>query len=482
MLGFNYRISFFKGETMKKCGKMSYIVIILTFVLIGTGCLPIQAIPNGTNAAVASSEKLKQSDLNDWQLIHSLNIYEGVTINGQDVSNNNRLNVIELLKKENDSKLDSTILDFEFENFKYSFSLRELGYDFDYDKASTEAYKLGRGIDDEQERLAKISELKENPVDIEMTYTTNPELFNEKMEQIYNDIYVEVVNGKFEYDSDNDKVVAKEGKDGREVDREALAKSINEKLNTGGKIEIPVAAIKVDPSYIAKADRVNGVIGSAESYFNGHYWSRAKNVEVSTRYLNGVVIGPGETFSVNNYLGDTTPDKGYELAVVIVGDEEVPGYGGGVCQTSTALYQAALRADLQIVNRSGHTMKMPYAAGGLDATVDYGLADFAFRNQFDFPILIKTYHEFGRIYFEIWGDTTVKNYEVSIYNEYLYSIPYSTNYIHDSSLEKGQEVVKTEGVTGEAYAAYRRNEATGNVEELGITVYRAINKVVRRNQ
>ena len=56
------------------------------------------------------------------------------------------------------------------------------------------------------------------------------------------------------------------------------------------------------------------------------------------------------------------------------------------------------------------------------------------------------------------------------------------SYIHDSSLEKGQEVVKTEGVTGEAYAAYRRNEATGNVEELGITVYRAINKVVRRNQ
>ncbi len=466
---------------IKNCKKVSLIATVVGVMVMSTGCFGIKAIPNGTTAAVASSEQLKQKDLNKWQLLNSLNIYEGVTIEGLDVSNTNRLNVIKKLKDENDSKLD-TPLEFKFDEFNYTYTLRELGFDFNYEKAATDAFNVARDTSDENEKIEKIEALKENPTDIKLEFTTNPEPFNEKIDGIYDDIYIEVINGKFEYDAENDKVVATEGVDGREVDREALAQLINDKLKTGGSIDIPVKPVKVDPNYIAKADRVNGVIGAAESYFNGHYWSRAKNVEVSTQYLNGVVIGPGETFSVNNYLGDTTPDKGYELAVVIVGDEEVPGYGGGVCQTSTALYQAALRADLQIVNRSGHTMIMPYSAGGLDATVDYGLADFAFRNQFDFPILIKTYHEFGRIYIEILGDTTVKNYDVSIWSEYLYSIPHGTSYIHDSSLEPGQESVKTAGVTGSAYAAYRKNEATGEVEELGVTVYPAINAVIRTNR
>lgn len=454
-------------------------IIIIALTLLGA-CVNVQAIPNGTNSKISEAEVYNQSKLNKWELLNSLGIYDGVSIKGNKLSGKSRLTSVEILKDEYDHDLDEMQIEFYKDDFNYKYSLRELGFDYDYDEATKKAFNLGRESDSE-ENLKKIEELKENPVDIDLDLKLNDDILEGIINKMSDDIHIDPINGKFQYDAENDKVFALPGEDGRDIDVDQLKKFIDENKLTGEKIQIPVVSIPVDPNYLAKADRINGVIGSAESYFRTGFWQRVTNIEVSTSYLNGVVVGPGETFSVNDQIGDTTADKGYMEAVVIVDNKEVPGMGGGVCQTSTALYQAALKADLEIINRSPHSMKMSYAEGGLDATIEYGSADLVFRNQYDFPILIKSYYEPGRIYFEIWGDTEVKNYEVTLYNEFLYSIPYSTTYINDSSLAPGTQVVDRPGITGSAYEAYKRNESTGEVTSLGLTYYPAIDQVIRKN-
>ncbi|MDO5690021.1 MAG: VanW family protein [Tissierellia bacterium] len=422
-----------------------------------SACTFVQKIPNGTSATVVAAESTRQEDQNDWELLNSLAIYKGVTINGIDVGGLNRLSAKQLIEQELEPTLDENKVNLQYGEFKYTFTERELGYYYDYDEISKQAFDIARTGEGEA-RLEQIKALPEKPVDIPSTLKVDAEKFDALIAKIAEDIHVSPANNSFQYDWDQGKVVAVGGELGRDVDIEALKKLVSEAPGTGNTdLEIPVYDVQPDPDYAAKAEQVNGIIGSADSTFLTGFWARIENIRVSTEALNGVVIGPGQTFSVNDYLGDTTPDKGYQMAIVIgEGNREVEGYGGGVCQTSTALYQAALRADLEILNRSPHTQWMPYAPTGLDATIEYGSADLVIRNPWDFPILIRSSYVPGYINFEIYGDTTVKDYNVSIWGDYLYSIP-------------GKKT------NGSAYRTYRQNDATGEVEVLSETVYPAIN-------
>lgn len=457
---------------------------IVTYLLAGGFIISLLTSCNNIESLSGKHEEAKEQaitrQLNDWQLENSLVIHEGVSIEDLKIQNKNKLVAKEEVEKEFDKRLKEAMVNFAFEDKKYSFSLKDLGVSYDYDKAIDEAYKKGRN-EDQKGNLESIKALKENPESIKLEKTVDEKIMLEKIDGMNKEIKIEVKDAKYVFDRENAKVVAEEGTPGREVDTEKLKADILALDGNGGDVKIEVKELKIADDFKEKAERVKGIIGSAVSNFNAYYYARVNNIEVSTNYLDGCVIGPGEIFSVNEIIGDTTPDKGYTEAIVIVNDEEVPGYGGGVCQTATALYQAALRADMEIVTRFGHTMKMPYAQGGLDATIEYGSADLAFKNPFDFPVLIRGYYQPGQIEFQIWGDTDVKNYDVAIWGEYVRSLSYGTITNYDGSLEKGQQVVKRAGTTGEIYQAFRRNESTGVVQDLGYTQYNPIDQIISVN-
>lgn len=115
---------------------------------------------------------------------------------------------------------------------------------------------------------------------------------------------------------------------------------------------------------------------------------RNQNILLSCNKLNGIIVNPGEIFSFNQTVGRRTAQAGYQFAPVIVGNRLVPGIGGGVCQTSSTLYNSLLESQLQIVERHPHSLRISYLPVNRDATVSWGGADLKFRNNKPHPIKI----------------------------------------------------------------------------------------------
>ncbi len=112
------------------------------------------------------------------------------------------------------------------------------------------------------------------------------------------------------------------------------------------------------------------------------------NASLALHRLDGTVVGAGETFSFNETLGSWTQDRGYRKAPVSFGGMLVDAFGGGVCQTSTTLYNAALLAGMEIVERHSHYHAPDYVAPGRDAAVAYPNIDLRFRNPYKQPVTI----------------------------------------------------------------------------------------------
>ena len=127
---------------------------------------------------------------------------------------------------------------------------------------------------------------------------------------------------------------------------------------------------------------------------NGTY-----NMSRALKSFNQVVIQPGQTLSFFSVAGPCGKAQGYKQAGVGGG----VGYGGGICQASTTLYGAAVRAGLTIVQRRNHSVPSTYVPIGQDAMVDYGSSDLKFRNDYDYPVKLVTYVSGRTLYAEVWG-------------------------------------------------------------------------------
>lgn len=108
---------------------------------------------------------------------------------------------------------------------------------------------------------------------------------------------------------------------------------------------------------------------------------RTTNIKTACKYIDGTVLRPGEVFSFNQIVGQRTAERGFKVATVYSGQEVVEGYGGGVCQVSTTIFNAVLYANLEVVERNQHTMTVHYAPYGRDAAISWGTADLKFKNS-----------------------------------------------------------------------------------------------------
>lgn len=116
--------------------------------------------------------------------------------------------------------------------------------------------------------------------------------------------------------------------------------------------------------------------------------NRVNNLQLCASVLDGTTVGPGEEFSFNNTVGQRTSDKGYEEAKILVCGERDYAVGGGICQISSTLYNAAEDAGMEITERHNHTGEVHYVEIGRDAAVSFGEQDFRFRNPLDASVRI----------------------------------------------------------------------------------------------
>ncbi|NLB53706.1 MAG: hypothetical protein GX808_12345 [Syntrophomonadaceae bacterium] len=132
------------------------------------------------------------------------------------------------------------------------------------------------------------------------------------------------------------------------------------------------------------------VLGGYYTNLNNSPPNRTNNIILACRQINGHILKPGEVFTFNGQVGQRTAEKGYLSASIFIGRKVVPGIGGGICQLSSTLYNAALETGLEIVERHPHTLPVSYIAAGRDATILWGGADFKFRNNQDFNLKVLT--------------------------------------------------------------------------------------------
>ncbi|MFS0862401.1 VanW family protein [Fredinandcohnia sp. 179-A 10B2 NHS] len=169
--------------------------------------------------------------------------------------------------------------------------------------------------------------------------------------------------------------------------------------NTQVVLPIEEVSPNVTKEAVAGIDEVE--LGSFTTYFDPSVEGRVFNIKKSAAEINEIVLGPGDRFYFNTVVGNASKANGYRLATVIVNHEFVPGYGGGVCQTSSTLYNAVAKAGLEILELHHHSEPVGYVPYGQDATVAYPYKDFKFANNRPYPIVIKTIVQGGTIEVQI---------------------------------------------------------------------------------
>jgi vancomycin resistance protein YoaR len=199
--------------------------------------------------------------------------------------------------------------------------------------------------------------------------------------------------------------VMEESRVGRAMDIEASIKAINDALLRGEhtvSLVVNEAQPKVPATATGQELGITELVWAETSYFYGSSAERMQNIEAAASQFHGVLVAPGETFSMGATMGDISLDNGFAEALIIYGGRTIKGVGGGVCQVSTTLFRAVFNAGYPVVERIPHAYRVSYyeqTAGGsvdprlagLDATVYFPLVDFKFTNDTPYWILMETY-------------------------------------------------------------------------------------------
>lgn len=212
---------------------------------------------------------------------------------------------------------------------------------------------------------------------------------------------------------------------------------------------------------------------------------RTTNLIIACQKINGKVLLSGETFSYNKTLGARTASAGYKNGKVYEGGEVVDGIGGGICQISSTLYNTALMANLQIVERRSHQFVTSYVPAGRDATVVYGAIDFKFKNTRKYPVKIVASAKNGIATVSMYGIKEENEYTFSFSTKTIASIPFTTKYKEDTSLAPGVEKVKQKGANGmktETYITKMLNGKAISTTLLSRDTYDAMNKIILKGK
>lgn len=173
------------------------------------------------------------------------------------------------------------------------------------------------------------------------------------------------------------------------------------------KVVLPIV---IDKPEVTAADLlpVDTLLSRYTTRFAAWRTDRTHNVKLAASAIDGKLVKQGDVFSYNDTVGPRLKENGFRDALIYVKGKMIPGTGGGICQVSSTVYNAALLADLKIVERSNHSMPVPYVQMGRDATVAYGLLDLKFRNTTSAPIYIASKIRGGALTVEIYGASEAK--------------------------------------------------------------------------
>lgn len=180
------------------------------------------------------------------------------------------------------------------------------------------------------------------------------------------------------------------------------------------------------------------LISQYQTTYNEENVNRSTNIKLATEKVNETIVLPNEIFSYNKVVGRRGEQEGFKLATVYQNGKVVKGFGGGVCQVSSTLYNAVLYANLEVIERKNHLFLPSYSNVGEDATVSDGYIDFKFKNTRKYPIKIICSASNGILNVKIYGKKQEDECIIEIQSEVVEEIPYKTIYENNVNLIPGE--------------------------------------------
>lgn len=371
--------------------------------------------------------------------IDNKKIYKNITIQNIDIGGMTYKEAFELLEKEYNIKSFKII----HEDKSWTINPNEVNLSFNIEKSLSEAIKYTRTENTYENIKRKLNLSMNNNHNINLSSTYDESMLSEIIENISKEINVDVEEATFEIKGYGE-IIRTPSKDGKEVDSVKLKESIynmfkNKEIKD---IELPIKVVK--PTISSQdVESIDTVLGQFSTSFNDST-SRGSNIHVAGEKTSGRLIMPMDIFSYNNATGARNWMNGYKTAKVIVGGKFVNGEGGGVCQVSSTIYNAALLAGVGIEEVHNHTIQSRYVPRGRDASVSYGYTDLKLKNIFSHPIYI--YNIVGN------GSITSRIYGCKEDKQKLYI--------------KTEEKYEKENVTVKTYRVYLDEENNKIIEEL----------------
>ena len=365
---------------------------------------------------------------------------------------------------------------------------------FDIDAVLDEAMLLGtEGTKEEKEALAeKVRNHEEGQYTVPFTATLQEEV-KEVLEAIALEAGVapmdatmtvdyEAVANTPQGESPLSAVQYQEEIDGLDVDVEALYTLLQQKAEAGefGEVEMPTVSVPAATT----VDQLKGTIVLRSKFttsFKSSNSNRSYNVTRAASLVNGKVLQPGEILSVNDCLGKRTLANGWKMAGAYQSGETVEQAGGGVCQVSTTMYNAVVKADLEIVYRQNHSMPVTYVDEGLDATINSvgNIIDFKWKNNTNSPIIVIAYTVDKMLTIELYGEAFSGEYdEIRLTSERIGTVAPKGDiqYVVDPSKPAGYsetQVARKNGSKWQSYKHYYKDGELVKTEPLDTSTYKA---------
>ena len=332
-------------------------------------------------------------------------ISEGVFINGVDVSGMTAAEA-ETVVQQQVQALSDSVITLTMDEDQESRTWGELGLQWKNTDLITEISHLGTTGNIVQ-RYKEQKDLQNQNIQFEIEYTIDEDALRSFVEGMsaYNS---EPVEGSV-YMGDDGLLYVEGGTDGLTLDVDATLTALEEYIEgwTAGDTVIEATVERVSPEVTAETlSKMTDVLGTATTDYSASSAARAQNIVTGTSKINGTLLMPGESFSVTDAVVPFTAENGYELAPSYESGQVVDSYGGGICQVSTTLYNAVLKAELQVDQRSNHTMTVSYVDPSKDAAIAEGLMDLVFTNTLETPVYIAGSAYGGVLNFTIYGEET----------------------------------------------------------------------------
>jgi len=407
--------------------------------------------------------------------------YPGISINGTDVSGRSYEEVREEILAAQQTEADARVLKVEFEGKTYELPAVSV---YDTEQVIVNAYNYGKE-GELQERYELVAALAEQPLDFTTTCEVTVDGVDAFVQKIAADIDIAAVDATVgAFDIETKTFAFTDEVNGRALDAVQLRSDIQAAIDNGEYSLSITPVVNELPAAVTKAqlEQQNVLLASFTTETTKSS-SRNTNIKLAAAAFNGYVLAPGEEFSINTVTGPRTTAKGYKNAGAIVNGILVDEPGGGVCQVSSTLFNAVVRAGMEITERWAHSWPSDYVKIGMDAAIDYPGKDFKFVNTSTAPIYLVSHFEDRKLTVEVYGTPVLEEgMTIDLRSTTDATLERGADkYVYDETLAPGTEVEVRKGRNGKKSTTYIQYIKDGEVVEekvLFTTTYPAINAII----